>query len=173
MNNKTCFKCHKSKPLSAFYTHPRMRDGHLGKCKTCTKADTKKRTEILMGNKEWVESERARGREKYFRLGYKNKSKNSVHTLESNRAYRLKYPEKYVASIEAQHIDSGGLFKHHWSYCKEHRRDVIFLSLSDHAKVHRYMIYDQERMMYRKTTGELIDTREAAVAFYESIKTMP
>lgn len=36
---KVCFKCHNTKQLSEFYKHPRMSDGHLGKCKDCTKLD--------------------------------------------------------------------------------------------------------------------------------------
>ena len=39
---KTCFKCGACKPLVEFYKHPKMVDGHLGKCKCCTKADVKK-----------------------------------------------------------------------------------------------------------------------------------
>lgn len=38
---KTCFKCLKSLPLEAFYKHSAMGDGHLGKCKECTKLDVK------------------------------------------------------------------------------------------------------------------------------------
>ena len=36
---KQCFKCHKTKSLDRFYKHPGMADGHLNKCKSCTKAD--------------------------------------------------------------------------------------------------------------------------------------
>lgn len=45
MAEKTCFKCGKTKPLSEFYTHPETADGHLGKCKECTKKDVKSRRE--------------------------------------------------------------------------------------------------------------------------------
>ena len=40
---KACFKCGMIQPLDQFYKHPRMADGHLNKCKTCTKTDVHER----------------------------------------------------------------------------------------------------------------------------------
>lgn len=36
---KRCSKCLKNQEITEFYRHPKMADGHLGKCKTCTKSD--------------------------------------------------------------------------------------------------------------------------------------
>jgi hypothetical protein len=42
---KKCFKCSRELPLSAFYKHPAMADGHVNKCKDCNKADVRENRE--------------------------------------------------------------------------------------------------------------------------------
>ena len=36
--SKTCYRCHQSKPLPDFPTHPKMADGHLNLCRDCRKS---------------------------------------------------------------------------------------------------------------------------------------
>ena len=43
---KVCFKCFAEKPLSDFYVHKAMADGHLNKCKDCTKKDVFRHREM-------------------------------------------------------------------------------------------------------------------------------
>ena len=38
---KKCFKCQHIKPIDSFYAHKGTNDGHLNKCKSCTKVDVR------------------------------------------------------------------------------------------------------------------------------------
>jgi hypothetical protein len=55
---KRCFKCGGLKSLSEFYRHPKMADGHLGKCKACTKADVKKHYRATLPERHAYEKRR-------------------------------------------------------------------------------------------------------------------
>ena len=160
---KVCFKCNVEKELSKFYKHNGMADGHLNKCKLCTKKDTKEREQQLLKDPKWCEKEKEQHRKKYYRLGYKEKHKPSPEKAKKIiDKYRLKYPEKKAAKNRSSHLKAKtkGNHLHHWSYNEEHYKDVIELSVADHSKAHRFMKYDKKTFMYRDLNGRLLNTRE-------------
>ena len=167
-NKKTCFKCNTEKPLSDYYKHKKMGDGHLGKCKECAKKDSNKREERLRNDVVWINGEKERCREKYHRLGYKYKTPTFEKKKEAMRKYKMKYPEKIKARNSSQKMKPQikGNVLHHWSYNEEHFKDVIELSVADHNKAHRHMVYDAERKMYRRADNNiLLDTKEAHIEY--------
>lgn len=57
---KKCFKCKIEKSITGFYSHKQMADGHLNKCKECTKKDVQNRYNDPVAIKKIVEYERRR-----------------------------------------------------------------------------------------------------------------
>lgn len=175
MKTKKCFKCGHEKPLEDFYAHAQMADGRVNKCKSCNKKDVKDNSEKLKEDPDYIAKERARGREKYKRLGYKTLYTKTAEERREINEKHVKYPEKRRAKTAACRIQTPkGMEKHHWSYNEEHFKDIIFLSTTNHAKLHRYIVYDQERKMYRRCdNNELLDTKENHLSFFETLKDKP
>lgn len=158
---KTCLKCQVEKPLSEFYAHPKMKDGYLNKCKDCVRLYSKLSAEKKSTNPKWVESERTRHREKYHRLGYREKHRPTPEMKKQIIGnYRKRYPEKIKCGLIAKGVNPPGMHAHHWSYNEVHGKDVFFLTVKEHNLIHRHMKYDQSVFMYRKLSGELLNTRK-------------
>ena len=81
---KECFKCGAIKALHDFYKHPRAADGHVNKCKECTKMDVRKRR---------AEKDSVR---EYDRRRYQEPKRKSA-SAENVRSWRLKNPDGYRA----------------------------------------------------------------------------
>lgn len=160
LKTKTCKRCEQEKPLTDYYKHSGMADGTLSFCKECKKAESKDRSQLNSQDEGWVEKERERHRDKYYRLGYKDKHKPTAESKAIQmKSYKDKYPEKYYAKRVAPIIE--GLHAHHWSYNEDHRKDVIHLEPKDHYTAHRFIVYDQSSFMYKtKKEGVLLDTKE-------------
>lgn len=126
---KVCFKCNKEKPISDFYVHKMMGDGHLNKCKLCTKNDVSKRYETLIETPEFVEKERLRGRVKYAKYLYKNKIQHPENRSTAQYLRRKGY------NLKLKEI-------HHWNY--NFRNDVFLLNPRAHKLVHKFLKFDEE-----------------------------
>jgi hypothetical protein len=165
---KKCFKCGELKPLSKFYKHPQMSDGCVNKCIECSKIDRKEYVVKKKTSREWVEKKKTQDRAWQI----KNREKY-IGKKEYYDSYKFKYPEKIAAKNVGKRIKNGSLERHHWSYNEEHFKDIVWLTKKEHMKAHRFLIYDQERKMYRRhDTNELLDTKERHELFIrENIKT--
>lgn len=97
---KTCFKCNKEKPLKEFYRHKKMADGHLNKCKACTKRDVSANYRDNIDH--YKEYERGRAMQKH-RVELRNRYQATDAGKASIRASKLKWdrrnPIKRAASL--------------------------------------------------------------------------
>ena len=146
---KRCFRCGKTKALSEFYKHKQMGDGHLGKCKDCTKADQHAyyRSRI----QEYKEYNRARAmlphrveaRKQYLRTDAGRAAYAKAHAASS-----AKYPERTKAkqmlanAVRDRRVIPLPCFvcgakaqAHHPSYSQP--LDVVWLCTTHHREVHK------------------------------------
>lgn len=136
---KECFKCKTIKPLTEFYKHSRMADGHLNKCKECAKSD------VLQHRSDNIEKVRAYDRERG-----KNPSRIKLN-VEVTRAWRLEDKRRQIAhTAVAKAIRNGSLVRipcikcgeekslaHHEDYDKP--LDVVWLCQPCHKQRHKEM----------------------------------
>lgn len=132
---KTCFKCLQSLPLEAFYKHSRMRDGHLNKCKACTKADAL--AHRLKNLEEYRSYDRMRAS-----MPHRVKQRTRIA-----KEYQAKYPERRAANNAVNNaVRDGRLRKqlcwvcgakalaHHPDYSRP--LDVVWLCQPHHKQTH-------------------------------------
>ena len=171
---KVCRKCNIEKNISLYYPHKKSKGGYLAQCKKCVNDKNSKYFKAMKENPEFLELTRLKGREKYYRLGYNEKYKPSLEKKrEMLLKYKKKYPEKTKGRTATKRMKPQvkGNHLHHWSYNEPHFKDVIELTVLEHNKAHRYMVYDPERKMYRRVDNNiLLDTKESHIEFINSLK---
>ena len=140
---KKCFKCKQIKNLELFYKHSGMSDGHLGKCKYCTKKDVKERYYNPESRKKIIAYEKKRFQSP--------ERKKKIKIYQEKRM--LKFPGKYKAYNKTRYaIRVGRLIKEGCEICgdnksqahhKDYRKplDVMWLCRKHHLEQHDKLSY--------------------------------
>lgn len=137
MNKKQCFKCKIWKDIELFYKHAKMADGHLGKCKSCTKKDVHNRYYDPKNIYKIKEYERKRFKDpkrkekvleyqKKRRITYKGKNKARQAVCRAIKSGKLiKKPCEICSdpNSQAHHEDYRKYYKVRW-LCPKHHRGI-------------------------------------------------
>lgn len=133
-SKKTCFKCRETKPLTGFYRHKGMKDGHLNKCKTCARAEsTQNRNRSIeryrnydreRGNRQTAKDTRE------YRKGNPEKQKCHAAVARAVKAGKLNKPDRCERCGSQANLEG-----HHEDYTKP--LDVIWLCSICHRSEHK------------------------------------
>lgn len=133
---KTCFKCGVEQPRTAFYAHPRMADGLLGKCKRCARLDGRNHRAARPEYYKAYDKDRyrndavraANARATFKRAGEKHPEQKAASTMVANavRDGRLKRQPCWVCGEYAE--------AHHPDYSRP--LDVVWLCVLHHRQAH-------------------------------------
>lgn len=151
---KMCICCGKEKDLTEYYRHPQMKDGHLNKCKECVKESVRINSSAHAEDLEWRRKQRERGREKYRRLGYRNRKRKHGEMSNVSRYYK------------SLGLTLQGCELHHWNY--NFLKDVIALPISIHRKLHALLSYDEESKCFYHE-GRLLTKKQDHINLIKAI----
>ena len=135
---KQCFKCGRILDIEEFYPHKQMKDGHLNKCKDCTRADSTRRLREHPDKVKEYEQKRSKTPERKALAAMYLKKYRAEHPDRTKMNTRVKRAIERGEIIKPNYCQICGKtckpYAHHHDYNKP--LDVIFVCQSCHKKIH-------------------------------------
>ena len=138
MNTKTCSHCCKSKPITEFYKHVEMKDGHRNICKTCS----------ISESLAYNQSEKGKTVKGLYRTSIGGRRKHGIDTAK----FKALHPEVPAAHNAVNNAVRDGKLKrpsccsicgakclphgHHESYANDDWLKVIWVCVNCHIDIH-------------------------------------
>lgn len=113
MHSKQCITCFRVLPITEYYKHKQMADGHLNKCKECQKANSKAaRTQNIERYREYDRDRANKPERVAARREYKQTPEGRAAHARAMKAYHERYPLKKAAHIMTRNaVRDGKLIK--------------------------------------------------------------
>ena len=140
IRSKECFKCKTVKPLSDFYKHSQMADGHLNKCKDCTKNDVSNhRLENIdkiraYDRERSKQSERIKQNSENTKLWRQQDKRRAV----AHRAVAMAIKKGTLTRQPCQRCSSVNSLAHHEDY--DYPLQVVWLCQPCHKQRHKEIL---------------------------------
>jgi hypothetical protein len=146
---KTCKECGIEKPMTEYYAHKEMADGHLNKCKSCVRSRVSKYAEKNSEYcKQYDKKRNALPHRIKARKEYSKTEAGKLATKKAHQNYLENYPLRRAAHIiTGNAIKNGTLIKepclicgdvseaHHPDYSRP--LDVVWLCVKHHKETHK------------------------------------
>jgi hypothetical protein len=137
IHSKQCFKCQTVRPLTEFYKHPAMADGHVNKCKECNKNDV---LQNRLKNIDRIrEYDRVRGKNaERMKASYEISNawrKEDTRRSKCHKAVSKAIKEGVLKRLPCEKCGETKSIAHHEDYDKP--LEVIFLCQPCHKKRHK------------------------------------
>lgn len=139
MLSKKCFKCSEVKDISEFYKHKMMADGHLNKCKACTKSDVGKHRIENLEKVRAYDRNRAKNPERSKSASEISARwrKEDSRRMRCHNAVARAVRKGTLVRLACERCRSSKAYAHHESY--DHPLVIVWLCQPCHKQRHKEM----------------------------------
>ena len=158
VSQKPCIACKAVLPLAEFYTHKRMADGHLNKCKSCCKAYARTKKNHAYDRARSMLPHRVEARAKYLKTergkavsqAAKQRwiEKNPIKRVAQNKVNNAVRDGKLIKPKSCGCGSTGYIHGHHDDYTKP--LEVKWLCTACHRQRHKELDLERRATGYIK-----------------------